>query len=310
MENSMVRQRYRRRTVVTRRHKRVPQAHHTSLRQIVGRQLIVCLILLVMIGIMKNIHISATNFITDQIKYVLTYNIELKNVFTYMDKLAADIRNSIAKVADDEPADDNPVTSAEDKPAIIEAVKPSDTDDSKLAALKKETVEANSSIENEAAVEDSDTEEVVQKLETAVLSASSEFPSDTYNMLVPVEGTLSTLYGERADTITGNRKMHKGIDITVKKGSNVKAVLDGVVVASGSSPEYGVFTEIRHSDNLKTVYANCYSLTAKEGDNIKRGDIIASMGDTGAAVGVHLHFEVWVDGAAVDPLGYINVPVR
>lgn len=312
MENSMVRQRYARRPTAARRRRRVPRSGHKNLRQVIARQLIICIILLIMIGIVKSINISATNFVTDQVKYILSHNIELKNILSYVDKLAADIRSSVTPVTADklaaQPAD-KPVTQADDMTAA-KAVAEKGTGEAD-AGLKIDTVEAHSSIENEIYEENSNAEEAATVLKTAVLSASSEdAPFDMYNMLIPVDGTLSSLYGEITDTITGNVKTHNGIDINVIKGSSVKAALDGEVAATGSSPAYGVYIKIKHSDSLQTVYANCYSLIAEKGENVKRGDIIASIDAADMSVGAHLHFEVWKDGTAVDPLDYIDVPAR
>ncbi|MEN6314072.1 MAG: M23 family metallopeptidase [Clostridiaceae bacterium] len=318
MESSIVRQRYARRPVVARRRKRMPQARHAGMKQTIGRQTVICLILLVMVAIIKNIHISAANFVTDQVKYILSYNTELKNVFSYMDKLASDIKNSVTKAANgdydatEEMQEDTttaPDASQGNEAAVTEAAKTASEQDGESS--KKGTIIANSSIENKTAEEVSYTGATGEKSETAVLSASSEsMTSDVFGMLEPVDGTLSTLYGERTVSATGNVKIHKGIDISVKEAGNVNAALEGVVTATGLSREYGAYIEIRHSNSMKTIYANCSSLNSSEGDNVKRGDIIASIGGAGTAAGSHLHFEVWVDGAAVDPLEYINIPVR
>lgn len=323
MENSIARQRYARRPAAVRRRKRTPPARHAGVKQVIGRQTVICLILLAMLTLMKNINISATNFITDQVKYVLNHNTELKSVFSRMGKLASDIKNSVAKASNGEydgaegmgeDATTAPDASRENGAAGIEAVQTASEQEGESSP--KDTVIASSSIEdetdgeNKVAGEAGGAREAEKKSETAVLSASSESAtSDIFGMLAPVDGTLGMLYGERTDSATGNVKIHKGIDISLKEAGNVKAALEGVVAATGSSPEYGAYIEIRHSKDLKTVYANCSSINASEGDYVKRGDIIAGIGGAGALAGSHLHFEVWVAGAAADPLEYISVPV-
>lgn len=323
MENAIVRQRYARRPVVARRRKRVSQVRRVSMRQIIGRQTVICLILLVMIAIVKNINITITDFITDQVKYVLSYNTELENVFSYVDKLASDIKNSVIKTSIDDTGDTEAMqkdtveamqkdTAAEsdslrsDEDAVTGTVSKASAQNSENS--KKITITDNSTIENRTIEANKTTE---GKSETAVLSANSEtMTSEAYDMLVPVDGLLITFFGEIPESITGNVKIHKGVDISVKDDGNVKAALDGVVKATGSSPQYGAYIEILHSNSMSAIYANCSTLHASEGDHIKRGDIIASIGNTGTAAGSHLHFEVWVDGTAVDPLEYINIPVR
>lgn len=147
--------------------------------------------------------------------------------------------------------------------------------------------------------------------EKSVLSASSgSGESYAAEMLVPVEGTLGTPFGEITDKITGTSKMHNGIDINAKKQSSVIAVLDGKVSETGASPAYGSYIRITHENGLQTLYANCSSMIAQEGANVKKGDAVAVIGDAGASAGIHLHFEIWENGAAVDPLEFISVPVR
>lgn len=330
MENSMVRQRYTRRPSPARRRRRAPRAGGSSLQQIMARQLIICMVLLIMIGIVKNINISATNFVTDQVKYILNHNIELKNVFSYVDKLAADILKSIAPETTGKPASIDAQNAADTQNLTnnqplsgtqTSSITPTSVAAPAIAFVKKgteeveiasdeDTLELPSSIENEVD-HSSYAEEESTYLETAVLSASSDDASmQRSNMLVPVAGTLSSLYGEKTETVFGNGKTHNGIDINVVKGSSVKAALDGTVTAAGSSPSYGSYIRIKHTNGLETVYANCYSLIAKKDDRVKSGDIIASVGDIGTSVGAHLHFEVWKEGYAVNPLEYISVPAR
>lgn len=83
-------------------------------------------------------------------------------------------------------------------------------------------------------------------------------------MIAPVEGMIVTPFGEVAGA-AGIWKTHIGIDFAVDKMSEVRAVLDGIVEDTGSSPGYGRYVKIRHSDSLVTVYANCSTLKADEG---------------------------------------------
>ena len=359
MENSMVRQRYTRRPIPTRRRKRAPRAGGGSLQQIIARQLIICMILLIMIGIVKNINISATNFVTDKVKYVLSYNIELKSIFSYLEKSVIDIKRSILPgTADKQASTENQTsidtltssttptsiaapaiseitgsdtnTASDDETATLssEATEPEEPSnikdsaevtetDSEIekgtddidTALKDETVEASSSIEDENVEDSIYAEEATTDPETSVLAASSEnLILNPSNMIAPVDGTLSSVYGEKTETIAGTGKVHNGIDIKVEKGSNIKAALDGKVTEVGSLPAYGSYIRIKHEGGLQTVYANCSNLIVQKGDIVKQGDTIAKIGNAGASVGIHLHFEVWKDGNTADPLEYISVP--
>jgi murein DD-endopeptidase MepM/ murein hydrolase activator NlpD len=124
-------------------------------------------------------------------------------------------------------------------------------------------------------------------------------------MLTPVSGILSSHFGERIDPFSGSPKFHEGVDIEAVKGAGIKAVLDGTVEEAGSSPSYGNYIKLSHAGGLETIYAHCSSLNVKKGLMVKQGEVIAKVGDSGASVGVHLHFEVLKDGKPVDPLDYI-----
>lgn len=130
-----------------------------------------------------------------------------------------------------------------------------------------------------------------------------------FNMIALVKGRLVTPFGE-IEGAAGMRKMHYGIDIAVDKISGVMAVLDGRVEDTGSSPHYGRFIKIRHSDSLVAVYANCSSIAVDTGDIVRKGEVIAGAGGERVDCGSHIHFEVWLDGIPADPLDFIDLNIR
>ena len=110
-------------------------------------------------------------------------------------------------------------------------------------------------------------------------------------------------------------KVHNGIDICVYGGSwgnNIVAALDGEVLIAGPRGGYGNCVLLRHANGLFTLYAHCASLAAAKGQVVKQGDVIATIGVTGNALGPHLHFEVLVKNAEsfkrLNPLDYVNIP--
>ena len=119
-------------------------------------------------------------------------------------------------------------------------------------------------------------------------------------------GYISSRFGARNDPFTGRRAFHKGIDFAGREGAEVVAVASGVVTWSGDRYGYGQMVEINHGNGYVTRYAHNEQNLVEVGATVKRGDIIAKMGETGRATGPNLHFEVLHDGSAVDPLTYIN----
>lgn len=119
-------------------------------------------------------------------------------------------------------------------------------------------------------------------------------------------GYISSRFGNRNDPFTGRRAFHKGIDFAGRKGAEIVSVASGVVTWSGDRYGYGEMVEVNHGNGYVTRYAHNADNLVNVGDTVKRGDVIARMGDTGRATGPNLHFEVLRNGTAVDPLTYIS----
>jgi murein DD-endopeptidase MepM/ murein hydrolase activator NlpD len=119
-------------------------------------------------------------------------------------------------------------------------------------------------------------------------------------------GYISSRFGTRNDPFTGRSAFHKGVDFAGREGADVIAVASGVVTWSGDRYGYGQMVEVNHGNGYVTRYAHNAGNLVDAGDTVKRGDIIARMGDTGRATGPNLHFEVLHNGRAVNPLTYIN----
>lgn len=110
----------------------------------------------------------------------------------------------------------------------------------------------------------------------------------------PVSGPITKKF------ISGPRK-HYGIDISGKTGDPVVSAADGFVVFSGWTPELGNMVVISHPDDYITVYGHNDRLKVQERQRVKKGELIALLGETGYSMGPHLHFEIWHHGIALDP---------
>jgi murein DD-endopeptidase MepM/ murein hydrolase activator NlpD len=99
--------------------------------------------------------------------------------------------------------------------------------------------------------------------------------------------------------------MHEGIDIGAPNGENILAPAHGYVVYSGHKPGFEKFIQLDHGLGIETIFGHASRLLVKTGDKIKRGKIIAQVGNSGLSTGPHLHYEVRVNGMAIDPFYYI-----
>jgi murein DD-endopeptidase MepM/ murein hydrolase activator NlpD len=124
------------------------------------------------------------------------------------------------------------------------------------------------------------------------------------------EGYIGSGYGERTDPINGSVEHHLGLDFDAAIGTEIKAVADGVVTWNGDRPGYGNVIEIDHGNGYMTRYAHNQKNIAHVGERVHAGEVIARVGQTGRATGPHCHFEVWLNGHAVNPLTYVNGAIR
>jgi len=136
------------------------------------------------------------------------------------------------------------------------------------------------------------------------LSETGDVLSSTPTM-APAVGVLTDGYGSRKDPITGRRAFHRGLDISARRGTPVFAPADGVVVFTGRNGGLGKTVRISHGFGFTTMYGHLNEITAKLGEEIHRGEVIGTVGNTGRSTGAHLHYEVHEDGKSVDPLYYI-----
>ncbi len=124
----------------------------------------------------------------------------------------------------------------------------------------------------------------------------------------PVLGWVTSGFGFRCDPFTGRRTMHEGIDIVAPAGARIVASADGRVVYAGWKSGWGRVVEIDHGFGIRTFYGHCRSLKVNVGDRVTRGQMIATVGSSGRATGVHLHYGVMANGCWVNPRNYIVSP--
>lgn len=123
----------------------------------------------------------------------------------------------------------------------------------------------------------------------------------------PVTGTaLTSNYGVRSDPFRGRAAMHAGIDLAGPTGTPIYATADGYVQRSEWAGGYGNLVELSHGRGIQTRYGHLSRSVVNAGDKVKRGQLIAYMGSTGRSTGSHLHYEVRVDGKAVNPIPFMQ----
>ena len=131
-------------------------------------------------------------------------------------------------------------------------------------------------------------------------------------MIFPIKTAgayISSPYGMRTHPITGEYKMHSGVDITAGGINNepIYASQAGEVIFAGTKGGYGNYIIVDHGKGITTCYAHCNSIGVTVGQQVKQGQVIGKVGSTGASTGPHLHFEVRIDGATTNPMNYVSI---
>jgi murein DD-endopeptidase MepM/ murein hydrolase activator NlpD len=130
------------------------------------------------------------------------------------------------------------------------------------------------------------------------LNSGFRFPLRNYRITSP--------YGIRNDPFSGHPSMHHGIDLAAPEGTEVFAVADGVVTATGFDPVYGNYIIITHNNRWTSLYGHLQTIETALRAEVKSGNLIGRVGSTGQSTGPHLHFELRQDGRAFDPAGRLR----
>jgi murein DD-endopeptidase MepM/ murein hydrolase activator NlpD len=168
-------------------------------------------------------------------------------------------------------------------------------EDEYMSRLHKELFELSREVEKEQDNMQELSEEIEEK--TSLLACT---PS-----IWPTKGWLTSGYGYRNSPFTGQREMHKGIDIATRFNNPVRSPADGVVTFAGRKGSLGNVVVVEHGYGYSTRFGHNSRIVVKAGDRIKRNQIIAYVGSTGRTTGPHLHYEVRIDGVAVNPFNYL-----
>ena len=123
---------------------------------------------------------------------------------------------------------------------------------------------------------------------------------------MPVVGPVGSGFGFRADPFTGRTALHTGLDFPAEPGTPIRAAAGGVVLDVGVHPEYGNTLELDHGNRLSTLYAHLRRALVKPGDIVRRGQVIAEVGNSGRSTGAHLHFEVLLEGVPQNPARFLG----
>jgi murein DD-endopeptidase MepM/ murein hydrolase activator NlpD len=170
-------------------------------------------------------------------------------------------------------------------------------EEARLQAAAAEA-EAEAEADGDASADDAVDEDVVEDTTPVALGPFAV----THR---PVPGGVSSSFGPRLHPIFGTVRNHYGLDFRAQMGETISAAADGVVLSAGWMNGYGRTTVVSHGDGFTTLYAHQSVQTVEPGDTVSGGQAIGQVGSSGFSTGPHLHWEIRVDGVAVDPAPYL-----
>jgi murein DD-endopeptidase MepM/ murein hydrolase activator NlpD len=173
---------------------------------------------------------------------------------------------------------------------------------SKAAEIKEETL--NNSIRR---MEDESRKRLSSYNEITLYMADMHNSARATPSIWPTEGRITSPFGYRVAPLENASGYHTGIDIANEAGTPIYAAADGVIRHSGWANGYGMCAVVDHGFGYSTLYGHMSEIVAKEGAQVKRGQLIGRMGSTGTSTGNHLHYEVWVGGVPRDPMRFLQV---
>ncbi len=200
---------------------------------------------------------------------------------------------------------------AEDEQAAMEAL--IDQKKTEIEAVSSEIADKDAAIK-EYEAEIAEQNAMIAELERVLANEKKSlenmrvYDGGTFCWPCPAYTKVSSDYGYRKHPILGAQLFHNGVDLAAPAGSNILAAYDGEVVAASYTAAMGNYVMLDHGGGLYTVYMHASKLNVSEGQEVKRGDVIAYVGTTGRSTGNHLHFSVRVNGEYVSPWNYISKP--
>ena len=183
---------------------------------------------------------------------------------------------------------------------------------------KEEEPAAMESLRASRAEQAADTQEQEETAEVSalayVLYSNQNLPENVcmeqkllgFDYCTPVDGPISSGFGYRDHPVEGEERFHYGVDIAAPDGSDVCCFADGTVKAVGESSSYGKYVIVTHAGGYETLYAHCSAISVSSGTEVRRGDTLGKVGQTGIATGPHLHFELHQEGVYLNPIYYVS----
>ncbi len=248
-------------------------------------QIIICLLIYIIFYLICTTNYAFSEDVVKNTTNILSYDINLEKIYKDCEKFFVSTFN---KQNDNQTiVIDNIITNS-----IVNNIE------------NKSVIEGNKVINNEITnsikIENNEKDEKKEDNQKTSMQKDAEEVIKLCKFKNPLNGVITSEFGEREATIEGMTTDHKGIDIAAESGTNIISAISGTVSVAEQNREYGKFIKIVNGD-VMTVYAHCKNLKVKKGDKVKIGQTIATVGSTGNSTGPHLHFEIRLENRYINP---------
>lgn len=252
------------------------------------KQIIVCLAIYTVFYLVVNNNYVFSEDFTNKAKEILSKDINFSEMYIFIcDKYSEFTQNINNTENKNEEIQENPQTKLEDI----------QNNDENIGGAEEVLTQPEQNVENNIQPQEQQQEEI-QPL--SQMEQDANYIKSSISFIKPVNGVITSRYGERNPTTPTVPKNHTGTDIAAVIGTKIVSATDGKVILSSSQGDYGNHLKIQ-IDDVIIVYAHCKTLYVREGDSIVQGQEIAEVGATGNVTGPHLHFEVRYKNRYVDP---------
>ncbi len=245
-------------------------------------QIIISLLIYGVIYIIQNNNYIFSQEFLNKVQEVLSYDINFedfyKNGKNNINQVIINIKNKAEKNETTENQEKNGIGGAE------ENVQKEQQSNEENTQENQQNIQENEQTSQAKTQEEQDIENI----------------KNTTTFIKPIEGTISSKYGQREPTTSTVPKNHTGVDIASNLGTKIKSATSGEVVIASEEGDYGKHLKIQIGE-VSIIYAHCNSLYVKQGDQVTQGQEIAEVGSTGNSTGPHLHFEIRISERTIDP---------
>ncbi len=251
------------------------------LKKMIIQIIVSILIYLCIYAVQNNNYIFSEEFL-EKTNKILSYDMNFKEIYQ---NLKNNFENKITEIKNNSIKNQN-----ENQEQGIGGA--DSTEDANTTQTTENTDNTNPIGEN-VNVDTSNQEQSQEEKDIENIKATSTF-------IKPIEGTISSKYGQREPTTSTVPKNHTGVDIAANLGTKIKSATAGEVVIASEEGDYGKHLKIQIGE-VSIIYAHCNNLYVKQGDQVSQGQEIAEVGTTGNSTGPHLHFEIRISERTIDP---------